>query len=257
MESQVSALSDSMRHLYSCPSGRFALNIKGLEHKTEWLNYGKLEEQLKALNIGPTRVLPDGSPFYTIPAIHDPSTGITIAESHRILEYLDKTYPETPNISTPPFPLDDDLIKPAFQDMWLLPLTLMLKGIWGLVVPIVVANSDEASGLKYKQRFEAKSGMTFDSVFEESKKRELLEIARANFGEVDAKLEEIRNKYGGEGPWLFGKDVKLPDLAVAGSLAWTVAIVGEDSELWKEIMNWDEGRWAERWERIKPFHKLF
>lgn len=202
-------------------------------------------------------MLPDGTPFYTIPAIHDPSTGVTISDSHKIIEYLDETYPDTPNISTFPYPLDDDFLKQAFGQMWLLPLTLMLKGIWGLVIPTIVAKTDEASGLKFKERFEAKSGMTFESALDESKRPELLDVARANFGEVDSQLEEIRKKYGVEGPWLLGKEAKLPDLVVAGSLAWVVSIMGEDSELWKDIMKWDEGRWAERWDNIKPFYRLY
>lgn len=202
-------------------------------------------------------MLPDGTPFYTIPAIHDPSTGVTISDSHKIIEYLDETYPDTPNISTSPYPLDDDLLKQAFGQMWLLPLTLMLKGTWGLVIPTIVAKTDEASGFKFKERFEAKSGMTFESTLDESKRPELLDVARANFGEVDAQLEEIRKKYGGEGPWMLGKEAKLPDLVVAGSLAWVVSIMGEDSELWKDIMKWDEGRWAERWDNIKPFYRLY
>ncbi|KAJ3504021.1 hypothetical protein NMY22_g18056 [Coprinellus aureogranulatus] len=221
---------------------RFALNIKGIKHKTEWLNYGKLEDQLKELEIEPTKVLPDGTPFYTVPAIHDPSTNTTISDSHRILEYLDKTYPSTPQISNSPYPLDEDVLKSAFGHMWLLPLTLMLKGMWGLVAPTIISGLDKAGASKYKERFEEKSGLTLDSVLEDSKKRELLDIARANFSEVDATLEEIKKKYGGGGPWLLGKEVKLPDLAVAGSLAWILAIVGEDGELWKEVMKWDDGR---------------
>lgn len=133
----------------------------------------------------------------------------------------------------------------------------MLKGTWGLILPITVAHLDEASARKYKQRFEAKSGTPFESLLGDSKQRELKAEARESFREADRQLEEISQKYGGEGPWLLGKEVKLPDIAVASSLAYVAAMLGEESEMWKEIMEWDGGRWAKRWDAFRPYHKLY
>ncbi|KAJ3518907.1 hypothetical protein NMY22_g13444 [Coprinellus aureogranulatus] len=237
---------------------RFALNIKGLEHKTEWLNFAKIDQQLKELNVPPSKIQPDGTPFYSVPAIYDPSTNTTISDSYRILKYLDETYPDTPQLCSHPDALTDDLIKPIFEPDWFLPISLMFHGIWGLVVPnIVNLASDEASGEKYRQKFLLRTGMTVDSVQDPGKKRELLEKGRQNFTEVNAALEEIRKEYGGEGPWLLGKDIKLPDLAIAGSLAWIASIMGEDSDLWRDIREWDDGKWAQFWDSMKPYHKLY
>lgn len=233
------------------------MNIKGLQHETQWLNYAKLEHQLQERNATPTRFLPDGTPVYTVPTIHDHSTNTTISDSQQILHYLDDAYPDTPKLCTSPYPYDD-FIKAAFESTWSLPLsTVLLKGIWGLMVPITVANLDEASGMKYKQRYEAKSGAKFESLLEGSKQRELKEQARESFNEADRQLEEMRRKYGGDGPWLLGKEIKIPDLAVASSLAYIAAMLGEDSELWQNIMEWDGGRWADRWENFKPYHRLY
>jgi glutathione S-transferase len=249
--------------LFPPPFLRFALNIKGLPYKTEWLNFANLEEQLKERNVSPSKVVPESdgfSSFYSVPAIHDPSTNTVVEDSHKIIKYLDETYPDTPRLTTHPATLtdDDDLVKPAFEPNWHLPLSLMFHGIWGLAVPSVVAHSmDEAGAVKYREKFELKTGVRFESVLGEDKKQELLEKGRQNFSEVDAQLRKIREKYGGDGPWMFGKDAKLPDLAIAGSLAWLVSIKGEESDLWKEVRTWDEGRWAKIWDEIKPYYKLF
>jgi glutathione S-transferase len=50
------------------------------------------------MGILPTSKEDDGSDRYTVPAIHDPSTVASIADSLLIVEYLEKTYPDTPEV---------------------------------------------------------------------------------------------------------------------------------------------------------------
>jgi glutathione S-transferase len=194
---------------------------------------------------------------YTVPAIHDHSTNTTLSDSERILKYLDDAYPDTPQLTTSSH-MDEELVKQAFDSMWPLPLSaLMLNGLWGLMVPVIIKHIDEASALKYRSRFEVKTGVTVESLLEEDKRLELKTKARASLKEADRQLEEIGNLCGGKGPWLLGKEAKLPDLAVGGTLAYVAAVLGEDSELWREIRQWDAGRWGNRWDEIKPYHKLY
>ena len=49
--------------------------------------------------IKPIGKKPDGTPFYTLPVIHDTSTSVYLSESFHIAEYLEKMYP-TPSISS-------------------------------------------------------------------------------------------------------------------------------------------------------------
>ncbi|TEB30579.1 hypothetical protein FA13DRAFT_1814411 [Coprinellus micaceus] len=238
---------------------RFALNIKGIEYKTEWLNYAKLEEELKERDVSPSTVHPDGTGFFSVPAIHDPATNTTVSDSHRILQYLDEAYPNTPQICTHPNALTDEFLKAAFEVGWLVPIDLLRKGMWGVLAPNVVKyQMDEAGTIKARKKIEGRllSGMPFESLLEEVKQRELLEEARQGYADVAATLDKIRAQYGGQGPWLLGEHVKLPDLAIAGSLAWVVSIVGEESELWKDIRKWDGGSWGRLWDQWKPYHKL-
>jgi len=76
----------------------YTLNLKGIPYKTEWVEYPDIEPICKKLGIAPTYKNADGSDRYTIPAIHDPSTGVYISDSVLIAEYLDKTYPYTPQV---------------------------------------------------------------------------------------------------------------------------------------------------------------
>lgn len=64
---------------------RYALNIKGLPYKTEWLSFLEIPKVLAAAGI------PKGDEFggYTLPAIVDPNTGKALQDSVPIIEYLD------------------------------------------------------------------------------------------------------------------------------------------------------------------------
>ncbi|KZV76634.1 hypothetical protein PENSPDRAFT_747516 [Peniophora sp. CONT] len=76
---------------------RFALNIKGLRYKTEWLSFTAVEPKMKELGVGPQ----PGPLKYTLPTIYDPKTKKVITESFAIATYLDEAYPETPRLVAP------------------------------------------------------------------------------------------------------------------------------------------------------------
>ena len=40
-------------------------------------------------------------PWYTVPFIHDQSTGVVMCDSFGIVQYLDKQYPSSPRVITP------------------------------------------------------------------------------------------------------------------------------------------------------------
>ncbi|KAF9266686.1 hypothetical protein L218DRAFT_921227 [Marasmius fiardii PR-910] len=77
---------------------RYSLDYKKIPYKVVWVNFFTMEEVAKRIGAPPTGVRADGSPRYTVPFIHDDTTGATVSESLLIAEYLDKTYPETPRL---------------------------------------------------------------------------------------------------------------------------------------------------------------
>ncbi|KAF9542269.1 hypothetical protein CPC08DRAFT_588882, partial [Agrocybe pediades] len=50
------------------------------------------------------------SDFFTVPTIHDSSTGMYLSDSFLIVQYLDKTYPNTPKF----FPNDSAGLQSTF-----------------------------------------------------------------------------------------------------------------------------------------------
>ncbi|KIM41190.1 hypothetical protein M413DRAFT_445891 [Hebeloma cylindrosporum] len=77
---------------------RYTLNFKGIPYETVWVEYPDIEPLCKKLGIPPTSKKEDGNEHYTLPAIHDPSTGAYLSDSILIAEYLEKTYPDTPQV---------------------------------------------------------------------------------------------------------------------------------------------------------------
>lgn len=48
-----------------------------------------------------TRVHPDGSPYHTLPAIQNVSTGAVVGDTFEIVQYLDREFPDTPKLLLP------------------------------------------------------------------------------------------------------------------------------------------------------------
>ncbi|KAM5540998.1 hypothetical protein V8D89_005309 [Ganoderma adspersum] len=91
---------------------RFSLNIKGIPYKTVWVEYPDIEPLCKQIGASAVEKRRDGSPLYTLPVIHDPNTGETIVDSAAIARYLDKIYPDTPQLIPPQV----DALVAAFED---------------------------------------------------------------------------------------------------------------------------------------------
>lgn len=77
---------------------RFTLNYKRLPYKTVFVEFPEIARVSQEIGARSTGTWPDGSPKYTVPAIYDPSTKTTVAESITIARYLDETYPDTPRV---------------------------------------------------------------------------------------------------------------------------------------------------------------
>ncbi|XXH02125.1 hypothetical protein Hte_008493 [Hypoxylon texense] len=64
---------------------------------TKWVDLSALSEiksTRKSLGLDPVRFFSNGEPFYTLPAIKDPSTNTLVGDSMDIAVYLDKKYPD-------------------------------------------------------------------------------------------------------------------------------------------------------------------
>ncbi|KAF5330115.1 hypothetical protein D9611_010524 [Ephemerocybe angulata] len=234
---------------------RFALNIKGLQHKTHWVAFSRIAEQLQELGLPPSSIVPNNyGTYHTVPALSDTSTGAKISDSKVILKYLDETYPDTPQLYVrPPGNAEFEAL---MAEALALPFAMM-RPIWIVTSPkIVLEGLDGADAARYRPRVEAALGTTPEEFIkdEESKERYARE-AREAFGVADEWLRKAKKVYGGR--WALGHEITMADIEIGSALAFTASILGEEDELWKKITReWDEGRWGEYWGQIKEYTKL-
>ena len=71
---------------------RFALNLKGVPYTTSWTDLPDIASVREKLGVSANRTLPDGTPFHTLPVIHDLSTSETLGDTFEIALYLDRNY---------------------------------------------------------------------------------------------------------------------------------------------------------------------
>lgn len=219
---------------------RFALNIKGLNYKTEWVEYPDIEALYQKLNLPAKLHYKDGTPYHCLPVIHDPSTNTTLCESFEIIQYLDKTYPDTPTI------IPNELA-PLYECFIYAFLPTLQVPLWNCVVLAVCEHLNPRSQEYFRRTREADEGKKLEDIAGE---KEWLETEQA-FGKVLKWLDK-----GGEGRELFlGDKISFPDLQLVGCLLWAKVSLGEESEGWKRICSWHGGRWKRIHDRLTPFMK--
>lgn len=73
---------------------RYALNFKGLDYSTHWVQMPEIANVRRSLGVPAGRKFADGTDFHTLPIVTDPKTGSTIGDSLDIADYLQNTYPD-------------------------------------------------------------------------------------------------------------------------------------------------------------------
>ncbi|KAH9480877.1 Glutathione S-transferase-like protein ustS [Psilocybe cubensis] len=214
---------------------RFCLNFKGIPFTTQWVEYVELEPLFKKLGIEPTGKWPDGRPFYSVPSIYDPSTGVYVSDSIKIAEYLEKTYPNTPTL----FPGNTAGVQSAFSEGFL----SVLAPISGLALPSVLPNLNPISIEYLRGRVEAVRSKDLEQDW--IKLQEAMDQINIWFG---------RN--GGKGQFLLGEVISWADIVVASILFFLRRAWGEDSEEWKKICSWNGGRWKNFSDAFKKYETV-
>ncbi|KAF9443128.1 hypothetical protein P691DRAFT_779052 [Macrolepiota fuliginosa MF-IS2] len=208
---------------------RYMLNYKGLSYKTLALEFPDIEPEYKKLGIPPSAKKADGKLSYTSPAISDGDARIT--ESFRIAEYLDKTYPDTPKI----IPAGSRPAQTGFYEYFF----SHFKSLWPLLLPKVSVNILNPESVEYFER--TRSEMFGKPLAELEPQGE----ARAqSWKEVKEGFDQIGEQLSGRGgPYFLGEDPCFVDFAVASLLQALKHVFGPESEEWKGVEEWDNGKW--------------
>lgn len=217
------------------------MNYKGIPYKTEWVEYPDIEETLKKLGGVPTSKKADGRDHYTLPAIHDPTTGKIVTDSMNIAAYLDKEYPDTPSLLPKGTRAATELLNSHFK-------STVLTKLSPLMLPPCCATLNPRSAEYFRRTREKSYGKKLE---EFTPPGPIREEAWAKVKEGLNLLDEIYAKNGEEKPYFFGETFSFADVIVAGCLIWVRIILRPESEEWKAVARWNEGRWAKLLELVE------
>lgn len=215
----------------------FTLNFKGIAYKTEWTELPDIEAVAKRLGAPPHTK--NGSPFYTLPIIYDPSTKAVVSDSLEIAEYLDKTYPTTPQL----LPAGSHALIAAF---WVALSSKVASPIYKATVLPTWKGLSNRSAVYYRTDREASFGMKLEDIAPVGSEvgEQNWRAVQAGFAEISSWLEKNQEKHGNSPPFVMGDTTGFADIMVVVFLMWMKVTLGEDSEQWKEVRTWDDGRWG-------------
>jgi glutathione S-transferase len=246
---------------------RFALNFKAVPFTTTWVQMPDITKVRSGLNIPPVRKFADGTDFYTLPIIQDPTTGALVGDSFDIAIYLQKTYPDAGAGDL--FPALDALGDwvLAKEHSILVPLTEARgDGLWPDYAQFNV-NVDAAFTLHVGLTVQ---GFPFDPATAEASKAEFVRRAGvARFedfelkGEAREKVKEsFKEMLGGlavlykrdpSGPFLLGQRASYADMIIG---AWWRMFYGTlEAKEFDEITGWHDGVFRQLHDALEAFAK--
>lgn len=243
---------------------RLALNFKNIAYSTKWVSLPDIGRVRQALEVPPCRKFADGTDFFTLPILVDPSTNSKIGDSFDIAVYLQKTYPASGvGDLFPPQVLDYtyDQQLPA----WAPPLSERRRdpeydeyskfnrdvdmaftyhvGLMGYYLPL----DSEASKEEFIRRAGVSSWEDFALKGEDRQKvKESLRLMMADLSKLFSKDST--------GPFILGKQATYADLIVGGWLNMMHATLPDDE--WEEVRGWHNGIFAQLYDGLEKYAEV-
>ena len=217
---------------------RYVLNFKRAHYKTEWVELPDVTSVRKKLGAPPNRTHLDGTPFYTLPVIHDPTTGEIIGDSFDIALYLDKLDTGAPTL----FPPSTVGLQAAFNVQAEAIFTQSVL-LWCHNLPFNPETAD-ATKAAFVERVGKESWE--DLTVHLKEKAETLETFKAG-------LEQLAKFYGrSEGLFLERDTPIYADLIVGGWLASLKVTLKE----WDEVQAWNDGLWGKIHQGLEKYAEV-
>ncbi|KAF8206893.1 hypothetical protein K438DRAFT_2013918, partial [Mycena galopus ATCC 62051] len=221
---------------------RYALNFKGLPYKTVWLEYPEIEARCKEIGAAPTRNKPDGRPHYTLPVIHDLSTGAVISDSSKIAAYLDATYPDKPLL----MPTGTAGFHLAFEGA----AHPLISPIYPYGLPASHKNMNPPSAEYFRLTREEAWGKTLENLTPRGEE-DAIEWKKLEDG-FD-KIDEWIRANGPDSLYLTGQTLCYADMWIAAYVLWIKLILPNKAE---EMMSWNGGRWARLLKALEKYETV-
>lgn len=234
---------------------RLALSLKCVSFKTTWVDILNIPEIRKRLNCPAVRKLDDGSDYFTLPILRNPTTGNkTIGDSFDIANYLDETFPDSGGRLFPPKSTLTglDYMSPNSDTAFFAPLSSVCESNNAayarfnqqvdatfsayvvLVAENIPFNSESAEGVRslFVKRAHLNS---WDDLSIRGEPRKQL---KASFKGALASLAQYFAVHD-VGPYLEGRQANYADLIVGGWLNMMSATMPEEE--WKDFRTWHGG----------------
>lgn len=193
---------------------------------------------MKEIGAKPTGLRPTGSgePFYTLPAIVDDSTGVVLAESADIVEYLDKTYPDTPRL----IPEGTHALQAAFRDAFYPKLASYYPLLAPKMTTMLNPPSERYIREKYNANYVEPEGEEKVAVWNKWKD---------TIGSVDAWMKK-------DDVWVMGDTPSFADFILASFILSAKILYGPDSEEYAEILEMHGGRWGRLAKNVEKYSQV-
>ena len=236
---------------------RRALNFKRLPFTTNFIDILSIASVRKGLNCAATRTLDDGSDYYTLPVLHDPSTNTTLGDTVDIANHLASAFPESGEAL---FPADAkgtglDYQSPCKDSVFFAPLSIRPDAANAAYARFNVhVDATFSANIAAFAEFLPFNPETAEETKALMAKRAHLpswdvlsfkgEARRPLIAALETALEGLAGLYGvnPEGPFLEGETPTYADLIVGGWLNMLSVVMPKDE--WEELRGWYGGVFA-------------
>ncbi|KAL0936377.1 glutathione s-transferase [Colletotrichum truncatum] len=211
---------------------RLALNFKGIDYKTEWLEYPDIEARLKPTGLEGD---PDQIALFTCPTVQFPD-GTYVMNSAKIIKRIEAEHPE------PPLYHDLELTQTLLQSA-----QGLMDALAAILLPIAPRRIlSERSAKYFWETRKEYLGMSLDEFEERYGGEKAWEKAKKPLDEITALLSKT------EGPFFLGDKVAYADFILVGFLFWAKKF---DEEVYRRITQHSDvfeklyqacGPWLER-----------
>ncbi|KAI1760705.1 hypothetical protein GGR53DRAFT_508733 [Hypoxylon sp. FL1150] len=241
---------------------RLALNFKDVAYTTTWVPLPDISKVRRSLDMPACRKLADGSDFFTLPILVDPSTNLKLGDSFDIAVYLQKAYPTSGAGDLFP-PQEIDYTYDQDLPAWAPPLSKRKEegapfdeyykfnmhidrafsahvGLMGSNLPLdSQASKDELvrrAGVKSWDDFEVKG----------QARKQMKESLRIMLGELAKSFSKDTT-----GPFVLGTKASYADLIVGGWLYMMHNTVPDNE--WQEVRSWHGGIFGRLYDGLEKY----
>jgi len=117
------------------------------------------------------------------------------------------------------------------------------------LIPLTPSQLSRRSADYFRKTREASSGKKLEDVLPKGD-----QVAQ-DWKNIEAQFDKMNKWFSAtdeKGPFMLGDTISWADINMASFLKWIKFILGEESQEWKLIASWNEGRWENL---VKAFEK--